>query len=271
MALTLFLPNQLTPLLGFFGSLFAKAVIKHSFGGLGSNWLNPAAGGWLFIRTAWPRAFYGSMENSHLARLALSLERGLRDPLGSPLSMLKINGWQGSSLDSLLSAFLNNTVLSVTGTSLPDGYISFFSSPGPGIIADRGLFFLVLGTMVVAASQCFRFWIPIVFLSVYLILVRVFGALPFGGSPGNGDVLFGLLSGGIPAAAFILVTDPATSPKSSPGILIFVFLCAFFAYMFRFPGREPYGVVAAVFFANALVPFIKRIENSLYYEKRRKP
>jgi electron transport complex protein RnfD len=271
MVLTLLLPNQLNPLFGFFGGAFAMAVIKHSYGGLGSNWVNPAVGGWLFIRTAWPSAFSGSLENSQLVRLALSVEKGLEDPLGSPLSMLKINGWQSSSLDSLLSGFFNNTVFSFTGTRLPEGYLSFFSAPGPGIIADRGLFFLILGTMIFAASRSFRFWVPAVFLAVYLFLVRIFGALPFGGGLWNGDILFGLLSGGTIAAAFILLTDPVTGPKSSPGYLIYIFLTALFTFLFRFPGNEPYGVIEAVLLGNVLVPLIRRMENKLYYEKRRMP
>jgi electron transport complex protein RnfD len=269
MVLVLLLPNQLNPLFGFLGAAFAMTVIKHSYGGLGSNWVNPAAGGWLFIRTAWPAAFNGSLENSHLVRLALSVEKGLEDHLGSPLSILKISGWQSSPPDGLLSGFFNNTIFSFTGTRLPEGYLSFFSAPGPGIIADRGLLFLVLGTMIFAASRSFRFWVPAAFFAIYLFLVRAFGALPFGGALWNGDMLFGLFSGGTVAAGFILLTDPATGPKSSPGYLVFVFLTALFAFLFRFPGNEPYGVIEAVLLGNVLVPIIRRLENKLYYEKRR--
>jgi electron transport complex protein RnfD len=271
MVLTLFLPNQLNPVFAFFGGAFAMVVVKHSSGGLGSNWVNPAAAGWIFIRTAWTTAYTASLENSHLVRLASALERGLRNSQGSPLTILKINGWQESSLDGRLGSFLNNTVFSFTGTQLPEGYLSFFTYPGPGIIADRGLFFLVLGILALAASQSFRFWIPIVFLAVYSLLVSIFGALPFGGTLGNGDILFGLLSGGILAAAFILVTEPASGPKSAPGICVYVSLTACFAFIFRFPGHEPYGVVAAVLLGNALVPLIRRIENGFFYEKRRLP
>ncbi|MDR1505528.1 MAG: RnfABCDGE type electron transport complex subunit D [Treponema sp.] len=271
MVLTLLLPNQLHPLFGFLGAAFSMAVIKHSYGGLGSNWANPAAGGWLFIRAAWPAAFAGSVENSPLMRLALSVEQGLADPQGSPLSILKINGWQGASMDSLLSGFFNSSGFSLAGARLPEGYLSFFSAPGPGIIADRGLLFLVFGTMIFTASRSFRLWIPAAFLAIYSLLVRIFGALPFGGGLGNGDMLFVLLSGGTIAAAFMLVPDPATGPKSSPGYLAYILFAAAAAFLFRFPGNEPYGVIPAVLLGNALVPVIRRLENRLYYEKRRKP
>jgi electron transport complex protein RnfD len=268
--LTLLLPNTLNPLYGFLGAFFAIAVVKHSFGGLGSNWLNPAAAGWLFIRVAWPAAFAASLENSQLGRLALSLERGLTDPQGSPLAMLKISGWQGNAFDKMFSGFLNNTVLPFFGATLPEGYITFLSAPGPGIIADRGLLMLLLGTVVITASGSIRFWVPIAYLAAYAVLVRIFGALPFGGGLWAGDLLFGLLSGGVFAAAFMLACDPATSPKSSPGICVFALVCGAFGFVFRFPGGETFGAPLAVLLGNALTPLIMRIENALYYDKRRK-
>ena len=87
---------------------------------------------------------------------------------------------------------------------------------------------------------------------------------------GEGDVIFGLLSGGTLAAAFILITDPATGPKSTPGYAVFVLLCAFFVFLFHYPALDPYGTVTAILLGNTLVPLIIRIENSLYYEKRKR-
>ena len=270
LVLALLLPNTLNPLFAFFGGVFAIAVIKHSFGGLGSNWLNPAAGAWLFIRSSWPYAFHRSIEDGHLSRLAVSLEGGLRDNFGAPLAFLSINGWSSTPMYNTLTVFFNNTVFAFTGSALPQGYLPLFSPGGPGIIADRGLLFLLLGTILISASQCFRFWVPAAFIIVYSLLVRMFGALPFGGSFWEGDVIFALLSGGTVAAAFILVTDPATGPKSVPGYGIYISLISLFAFLFRYPGLDPYGVITAVLLGNALVPVICRAENAYFYEKRRR-
>ena len=269
MILTLLLPNQINPFIAFLGAAFAMAVLKHSFGGLGANWVNPAAGAWLFIRFAWPGAFDRSLAGSHLLRLSASVEGGLRDSMGSPLSLLMINGWSSAPLDNVIRSFFNNTVFAFTGTSLPQGYLTLFSPGGPGIIADRGLLFLLAGTILIAASQCFRFWLPAAFILGYSLFVWIFGALPFGGPPGEGDVIFALLSGGTLAAAFILITDSATGPKSVPGYVVFIFFCALFAFLFRYPGLDPYGAITAVLLGNALVPLIRRIENACYYDRRR--
>jgi electron transport complex protein RnfD len=267
--LSLFLPNSLNPLYAFLGGIFAMAVIKHSFGGLGTNWVNPAAGAWLFIRSAWPVAFYRNLEGGHLMNLSASVDGGLSDNFGSPLTHLMVNGWSSAPFDNNISSFLNQTVFRFSGGALPKGYLTLFSPGGPGIIADRGLFFLLLGTILIAAFQCFRFWLPALFIFVYLFLVRMFGALPFGGPVGEGDLFFALLSGGTLAAAFILAADPATGPKSMPGNAVYIILCAFFAFLFRYTAFDSYGAITAVLLGNVLVPLMKRMENTWYYNKRK--
>jgi electron transport complex protein RnfD len=269
--LALFLPNTLNPLYAFSGGVFAMAVIKHSFGGLGSNWINPAAGAWLFIRTAWPEAFNRCMASGQLTRLSASVEGGLRDSMGQPLTLLKINGWPAQSLETGLHSFFNDRIFSFAGTTLPQGYLNFLSFPSgeTGIIADRGVAFLILGVILIASAQAFRFWLPITFLALYTFLIRAFGALPFGGPFWEGDILFALFSGGTLAGAFLLITDPATGPKSTPGYLFFTLFTALMTFIFRYWGLDPYSVVSSVLLGNALVPLINRIENALYYEKRR--
>ena len=268
--LCLFLPNMINPLFAFLGSIFAMVIIKHSFGGLGTNWVNPAAGAWLFIRASWPHAFNRSLEAGHLTQLAASLEGGLRDSQASPLALLMINGWSSSPLDISISSFLNNTIFTYTGTALPQGYLALLSPSGPGIIADRGLLFFLLGIVFISATKCFRFWLPAGFLFIYLLLVRIFGALSFGGGFWEGDIIFTLLSGGTLAAAFILVSDPATGPKTTSGYAVYIILAALFTFLFRYPGLDPYGVVTAILLANTLVPLIQKIENIYYFEKRKR-
>ncbi|MDR1058779.1 MAG: RnfABCDGE type electron transport complex subunit D, partial [Treponema sp.] len=217
LVLALLLPNRIHPLYACIGSAFAVLVIKNCFGGLGSNWLNPAAGGWLFLRLSWPGAFREALAGSPLSLLSESLGRGVSNPQGSPLGLLKIDGAGGQTLisafDTAARSFLNNTVFSLSGAELPGGYMDLLSSSSPGIIADRGLLALLLGTIIITAAQVNRSWIPALFLGVYGLMVRIFGALPYGGETGGGDLLFGLFSGGVIAGAFILAADPATGAK----------------------------------------------------------
>jgi electron transport complex protein RnfD len=76
LVLTLLLPNTIHPLFAFLGAVFAMLVLKHSFGGLGTNWVNPALGTWLFIRVGWPGAFSDALKDSALSILTATLSGG---------------------------------------------------------------------------------------------------------------------------------------------------------------------------------------------------
>jgi electron transport complex protein RnfD len=270
MIFAMLLPNQIHPVYAAIGVVFAMLLVKFSFGGLGANWMNPALGAWLFVRVSWPRSFDTALEGSYFSVLAESLGRGLTDPHGSPLGILKMN--MGLSLsggaDMAVTGFLNRTIFGLTGSELPQGYIGLLFSTGPGIIADRGIAALLLGTAVVVAFQAGRSWVPVVYLGIYALLIRVFGGLIYGGQLGSGDVLFGLLSGGTLVAAFFLMADPVTGAKSNVGMLAAVILGALFSFVFRYPGAEPYGAFFAVALVNVLTPLIRMLEDRFLYSNR---
>ena len=244
--LALLLPNRIHPLYAAAGACFAIAIIKQSFGGLGSNWLNPAAGGWLFIRFSWPAAF------------------------ANALSVTGINAdySTSTSFDTALSSFFNRTILSFTGGEIPSGYMDLFASRLPGIIADRGIFALLLGTIIITASQVNRSWIPAVYLFVFSFLVRLAGDLPLGGEIWKGDMLYMLCSGGTIAAAFLLAADPATGAKSNRGILFSTIASGAIAFVFRCFGNETYGAIITALLINAVLPAVRFLENSRLYRKQ---
>ncbi|MDR0628079.1 MAG: RnfABCDGE type electron transport complex subunit D [Treponema sp.] len=273
LVLVLLLPNNLHPLYAVMGGVFAMAVVKHSFGGLGSNWMNPAIGGWLFIRCSWPEIFNKSLEMSPWAIVSAGIRQGLVDPGGSPLEILRLGGGYFSSpvgsLEWTVQSFLNSRVFSLFNLELPEGYVEFFNSSGMGIIADRGVFALLLGTIIITASQVSRSWVPAVYLGVYGLLIRLFGALPFGGMLGNGDIFFGFFSGGTIVAAFLLLADPVTGPKSNWGALVTAAGAGGLTFIFRYYGLEGYGAFFAIALINALVPLIRDIESRRFYGKGR--
>ncbi|AEF86502.1 putative membrane protein [Treponema primitia ZAS-2] len=261
--LTLLLPNHIHPFLAFLGALFAMLVVKHSFGGLGTNWVNPALGGWLFVRFGWPGAFNAALEGSSLGVLTNSLNAGAAH--GSPLEIINAGAeiFAPGTLDSILTPFLNKTIFSITGAELPGGYIDLLVYSGPGIIADRGVLALLLGTIIISASQVSHAWVPLSFLGIFGLLIRLFGGLPFGDLRGNGDILFGFFTGGTLVAAFLLAADPSTGPKSHIGVLAASVLAGFFSFVFRYRGVEPYGAFFATLLINALIPLLR------YFETRR--
>jgi len=243
MILSVLLPNQIHPVLVFLGVAFAIIVVKYSFGGLGSNWLNPALGGWLFIRFSWSVAFSNALEGE------------------TPSVFEMITMPDVSTYDSPVTEFLNNSIFTPIGVQLPSGYINLLFNNNPGIIVDRGLFFLLIGTVIITALGINRGWVPLVFLSVYGFLVRFVGDVS--GMYWNGDMLYGIFSGGAIAAAFILAAEPASGAKLKPGIIFTVILSAFLSWFFRYKCMEYYGCFFALALTNCITPVIRFYEDKL--------
>ncbi|MDR2500156.1 MAG: RnfABCDGE type electron transport complex subunit D [Treponema sp.] len=248
---TLLLPHHLHPLLAAAGMVFAMGVVKRSFGGLGANWLNPALGAWLFVRLAWPGAFTQALDPASW---------------GAPVA-----GFSGevagrfNAFDGPLTAWLNRTVFSLAGAELPEGYLGLLVYTGNGAVAERGLLGLILGSIILIGMRVNRFWMSALFLGVYALLVRLFGDRSGGGSLGAGDVLGALFSGSVITAAFLMITDPATGPKSRIGAGFAAAAAGLGAFFFQYRGLEPYGAYYAVGLMNALVPLIRDFECRGWY------
>jgi Na+-translocating ferredoxin:NAD+ oxidoreductase subunit D len=238
LVLALLFPNQIHPVYAALSAIFAIAVVKHSFGGLGANWMNPALGGWLFARFSWPQAF----------SIALN---------GSMVSLDET----GTAVGNMVNSSLNRTFFSFLGAELPPGYIDLFALKTPGIIADRALLVLVFATVVIAASQISRSWLSFVYLAVFGLLVRMLGDI----APWNGDVIYAFLSGGTLVTAFILISDPSTGAKSMPGGVIAAVLAAVLGFIFRFYGREFFGCIYSAALVNTLIPLLYKAERRLLY------
>ena len=250
LVLVLLLPNYINPVYAALGAAFAMVVVKHGFGGLGSNWLNPAVGGWLFIRFSWPQAFTKALDGS----------------LGGSIEHIS---QMSSAADQAVRNFLNKVVFTFFGAELPAGYIDLFSIQSPGIIADRAVLALVFAIAVIAAFEISRLWLSVLYLAVFGFLIRMAGdtggIASTGGAWWNGDVIFAFLSGGTLVTAFILIVDPSSGAKSAPGKALAAALAAVLGVIFRVYASAFYGCLFAVALVNAVTPFLCAIERRVFY------
>jgi electron transport complex protein RnfD len=251
LVLAMLLPNRIHPCLAIFGAVFAIAVVRYPSGGLGSNWLNPALGGALAVRFSWTKLWQASLETTPL------------DPVSYTPAIFGT-----SSSAETVSEFLNARIFTLFDVQLPPVYIDLFSFPSAGIIADRGLFALVAGSVIIVSCVTFRAWIPFLYLAVYLFLARIAGAGVQSGEA-NGDMLYALCSGGTLVTAFYLLSDPVTGPRSNMGSVVYVLAVAAFTFVFRFLKMEFYGAFFAVALLNVVLPILRVVERRLVYEKRR--
>ena len=244
LVLALLLPNYIHPMHAALGAFFAIAVVKHSFGGLGSNWMNPALGGWLFVRFSWPESF----------SMALEFDGQYGYVQGV-----------GSLADLAIRDFLNRTVFPLLGAELPAGYIDVFWLQAPGIIADRAVLALLVLVAAMFAFRSSRWWVSVAYLAVFALLARMAGDIPFGGYWWEGDILMALLSGGTLVTAFVLLAEPSSGAKSMPGALVMAVFAAALSFAFRYFGGEAYGGFFAVALVNALAPLLRGLERRLFY------
>ncbi len=219
------LPSTLPIWMACVGSFFAIAIVKQAFGGLGRNIFNPALAARAFLLLAWPK--YMISFSKPFAYDAITS--------ATPLNLIKEGKVSG---------------IHEMGLSYLD---LLFGSRG-GCIGEVGIIFLLIGALFLLWRKIISWHIPASFILSVALLTWAWG----GTRPGEADVLFFLLSGGLVLGAFFMATDYVTSPLTRKGQLIFGFGCGLFTFMIRKWGGYPEGVSFAILLMNALVPLIDR-------------
>ncbi len=214
------------------GCIFAVAIVKQLFGGLGCNFANPAITGRIFLllcfasdMTTWIRPFeYTDLSTAGLFTSATSLTDAVTG--ATPLA---------SGDASLLDMFLGNIGGSLGETSALALLIG-------------GIFLLLMGVIT---------WhTPVAYLGGLAIFELIY-TLATGGEMSH--VLYSLLGGGVILGAFFMATDYVTTPITGWGKIIFGLGCALFTFLIREFASMPEGCSFSILIMNLLTPYIDRI------------
>ena len=247
-------------------SLFGILVVKWSFGGLGSNWMNPALAGRAFVFFSWT----GGMTRWTLARQMGTgadmvsgasplgaVKTGIMDFTGhvsGSIDYLNQTGYQATEISSRLADWLSGTLGWHTQALSWDLFLGFV----PGSLGEVSALLLILGAAVLFARKIITWEIPAAYIGSFAVLVGIFGGLRFGNGFFSGDILFHLFSGGLILGALFMATDMATSPLTRKGMLIYGVGCGFLTFLIRLYGSFPEGVSLAIILMNIFVPMINR-------------
>lgn len=204
------------------GAVFAIAIGKQVFGGLGRNIFNPALAGRAFLMASWP----GYMV-------------GFQNPR-----------WQ---IDALTSATPLSNLKHSFGFPLPS-YLDLLIGNRGGCIGEICIIALLAGAVFLLFKRYISWHIPFTFIGTVALLSWAF----MGEGLFNGDWLFYILSGGLILGAFFMATDYVTSPITDKGKIIFGILCGFFTFAIRKWGGYPEGVSYSILIMNAATPIIDR-------------
>lgn len=204
------------------GGVFAIAIVKQAFGGLGRNIFNPALAARAFLMASWP-TYMVTFKNPRWQTDALTS--------ATPLTNLKHN-----------FGFPN------------PAYMDLFIGNRSGCIGEVCIMALLAGAIFLLYKGYISLRIP----ASYIITVGLLSWAFMGDGLFKGDVLFYLLSGGLVLGAFFMATDYVTSPITRKGKVVFGIMCGILTFAIRKWGGYPEGVCYSILIMNAATPLIER-------------
>ncbi|HEY5557475.1 RnfABCDGE type electron transport complex subunit D [Acetobacterium sp.] len=208
------------------GSVFAIAIVKQCFGGLGQNFMNPALAARAFLLASWP----GHMTSTAYIPLSDTVTTA------TPLALLKTG-------DPALVATMPSTFDLFTGLNVT------------GCIGEISALALLLGGLYLIYKGIISWRIP----TIYIATVGIFALLV------GQDPVVHIFSGGLMLGAFFMATDYASSPVTVKGQIAFAIGCGVLTMIIRLYGGYPEGVSYAILLMNVATPLIERFTKDRIY------
>ena len=205
------------------GDLVAIIVVKQLFGGLGTNFLNPALGGRAFLMLCYPV------------------------PMTTWVLPGKAN-W--ASIVSAADAVTGSTPLSndlMKNSILPDASLAdmFIGNIG-GSLGEISAMMLLIGGLYLIFRKVISWQIPVAYIGTVAVLTFLFPQ----GNDAMSWMLYNVLGGGLFLGAFFMATDYVTSPVTKKGQLIFGIGCGLITVFIRYFGSYPEGVCYSILVMN---------------------
>lgn len=200
------------------GSIFAIAIVKQLFGGLGHNFMNPALAARAFLLASWPTHMTGT------AYIPLTDTVTGATPLG-----LIAEGGNLALMPSNLDLFLG-----INGVY--------------GAIGEISALALLLGGIYLLFRKVISWRIPVVYIATVALLSFCFGQ----------DPITMICTGGVMLGAIFMATDYVTSPVGHLAQMVFAFGCGVLTMLIRLYGGYPEGVSYSILLMNCVAPLLDR-------------
>lgn len=175
-----------------------------------------------------------------------------------------------TSFDETMTDIFNSDLFYTLGISIPEGYFTLFWDTQSLIPAFRFNLLTIFASLILISYKAVDFIIPLVFLIVYAVLVRMFSLYPYGNTIGSGDILLALLTSGTLFSAFFLLGWFGTIPVTIIGKILYATCAGILSFLICGAGTSSVGTVFTVLMLNVLSPFIQYIEDLFQISKLRK-
>ncbi|VAW35794.1 Electron transport complex protein RnfD [hydrothermal vent metagenome] len=206
------------------GTVFAVAIGKQIFGGLGFNIFNPALLGRAFLQATYPvliTTWHDPVAGSLMVDVVSA---------ATPLALMKFEG----GMTSHLSLFLGNV---------------------SGSLGESSAIAVLIGGLFLRLRGYVNWKLPL----GYLGSIAVVGAFFWFINPAKyPDPLFQITAGGAMLGAWFMVTDMVTSPTTPKGQWIFAIGAGALTVIIRLFGGLPEGVMYSILLMNSIVPLLNR-------------
>ena len=207
------------------GSAVAILLIKQLFGGIGDNFVNPAATARAVLLASWPALMSGGAYTAPLDAVSGA----------TPLAIL------GRSAEAVAQAAPST--------------LDLFIGRIPGCIGEVSKIAILLGLVYLLIRKTITWHIPVTMIASFMLFTWLFG----------GDPLQGVLMGSVLFGAVFMATDYVTSPMTHKGQIIFASGIGLLIALIRMFGGYPEGTMYAILIMNVLTPLIDRMLRGRIY------
>ncbi len=242
-------------------SIFAIAVVKQAFGGLGNNWANPAIAARIFALFAWTKHMTTWRVPFALDAITTATPLGaVKSALIDPSAIMGIDTTtSATSFFGFFKGIFSGPLELMNHTMDTDlSYFDLFFGNKGGCIGEISIFLLLIGALYLIIKKIITLDIPLSYILSVVLISWIFGGKQFGKGYFQGDFLFQLLTGGLILGAFFMATDMVTTPLTRKGRIIFGIGCGVITMLIRMVGGLPEGVSLSILFMNMLTPAIDR-------------
>jgi electron transport complex protein RnfD len=202
------------------GGVFAIAIVKQLFGGIGHNFMNPALAARAMLLASWP---------------------------------VEMTSWVTPGADAVSTA----TPLAIikgaeaVGAKAPTLFQLFIGNHG-GCIGETSALALIIGGIYLVYRGVITPRVPVIYISTVAVLTFVMGGFdPY-------FMVYQVLAGGLMIGAIYMATDYASSPVTPNGQIIFALGCGVITSVIRMYGGYPEGVSYSILLMNVAAPLIDK-------------
>jgi Na+-translocating ferredoxin:NAD+ oxidoreductase subunit D len=265
------LPPLLPWYLSVIGCIFAIAIVKHTFGGLGQNIFNPAMGGFIFLLVSSPLAMTdyvnavpGNWNNLTITRASsiifnVDKENVIKQTQQDTIAYIADLHNLGE-LSVIADGFTGSTFLVDAKHEQPEHNVENYTTTHMNSILTynflahliTGLCFIIGGIYLIF-KQIIDYRIPLGFIGTVLIVSTISHSLdPQSFLPPFYHIVFGATIFG----SFYILTDPVTAISKPAGAYIFSITIGIIFIVIRNFGGYPDAVAFSVLLGNAVAPLI---------------